>query len=624
MKSIRVQLATLFGGTMAVLLSILAVILFILIRGSVVPLMEEMSANVVDDNSHAISNWLEQHRREVEVFSKEQVFQDSDWEQIGAYLAHRKSFLNSDYDTMFFVDLNGDYVNTNGAGGNLSHRDYYAEIVTKGRTSSIGSPSLSASTNRPIIVIAHAVKNSNGQLLGFVAAAVKLDAVSEVIADVRIGQTGYGGIIDGNGLTFAHYNQEYVMNLNVLDSANQGYKGLDQAGQRMIAGETGSAEITAPDGSIRDMFFAPVQGSPGWSLCVIVPNSELMAIPNRLLIATGLMIAVVLAIAVSLAFVISRSFAKPIQQMTASVTKMAKGDLALENEIRIQSKNEIGQLAGAFNAMLLSMRDIISKVKEATNNLAEKSASIDMSASEVANTNTEQANIAQEVTKAVTDLSRNTETIASNANLSRQAGEEAFRSAKESGSSIRQSIASMDSIKEEVSALGASSKRIGEILGVIDDIADQTNLLALNAAIEAARAGEHGKSFTVVAEAVRSLAEKASAATKEISELVVSTQGQIDSAVSITESGATRASLAISAVDSIIQQIESIVGQIGEISSSSEMQAASAEEISASMENLSAASEEVSASSQEMAGTAKILAHLGDDLSQTVAKFSNV
>lgn len=356
-------------------------------------------------------------------------------------------------------------------------------------------------------------------------------------------------------------------------------------------------------------------------LGVCVFNCLAFFAANYFQLNLGLILLAVLIISAIIAFYFSGTISRPINELAVSAKKISTGDLRAGSLTSINSKDEIGALAEAYREMLENMQTMIGRVKEAANGLAERAGNINLSSTEIAASNAEQANIAQEVTRAIGELSSATEAIATTASSVNAAGNAVYQNAITSSNSIRQSIGSMDEIKKAVDRLGRSSQRIGEILVTIDDIADQTNLLALNAAIEAARAGEHGKSFTVVAEAVRSLAEKSSTSTKEIAKLVSETQEHINEAVITTEAGSSRAGNAISALDDIVGQIESIVAQIGDISASGEEQAATTEEVSASMESLSAASEEVSASSQEAAGTAKILAQLSDELLQLVAAF---
>lgn len=362
----------------------------------------------------------------------------------------------------------------------------------------------------------------------------------------------------------------------------------------------------------------------GWAIVEEVEVSEIQAPVNQMLLLMFAMMCVMIIAALGFAFYYSKSIALPIRQLATSATKLAEGDIALENRVNINRKDEIGQLVLSYNTALNNTREIIAKVKKVAEELGEKASGISTSSDEVAASNTEQSNIAQEVSQAITELSKATEEIASNAYEARQSGDKAFNEAQDSSKAVREAIESLNSIKDAVYELGVSSKRIGEIVSVIDDIADQTNLLALNAAIEAARAGEHGKSFTVVAEAVRSLAEKSSESTKQIASLVGDTQQQIQDSIDISETGAGRANLAMGALDTIVDQIEAIASKIGEISAAGEQQSASSQEVTASMESLSATSEEVSASSQEMAGSAKLLARLSQDLRGLVDQFINV
>jgi len=546
-----------------------------------------------------------------QVVSKDRIFSEDEVssQAIQAYLNEVKSLNNA--ETVAYVTPNGiSSINTDNKQLNLSSRSYVQEALA-GRVADSGLI-VSTATGNSVFAVASPI-TKNGTVIGAIV----------VSRDVQEGAD--------------EFNKSYGM-----ETRESFFLGKDKEIKtegrlndkiRYLTITTPPADgiSSAKDGSEEYINHRGVKvvgawhiSSYGWGIVEEVEVAEALAPVNRMMtLLVGILAAMIVA-ALSVAIFFSSSITKPIRQLGATANRIAAGDLSTDNMVKVKGNDEVGKLAQAFNTMLSNMRELIAKVKQTAAELGEKSNNISVSSNEVAASNSEQANIAQEVSQAITELSKATEAIATNAHTARQSGENAFKEARQSSDAVREAIESLNSIKDAVQQLGISSQQIGEIVSVIDDIADQTNLLALNAAIEAARAGEHGKSFTVVAEAVRNLAEKSSASTKKIAKLVGDTQQQIQGAVDISETGAGKANQAVGALDSIVNQIEAIANKIGEISAAGEQQAASAQEVTASIESLSAASEEVSASSQEMAGSAKLLSRLGQDLKNLVGQFTNV
>jgi methyl-accepting chemotaxis protein len=207
--------------------------------------------------------------------------------------------------------------------------------------------------------------------------------------------------------------------------------------------------------------------------------------------------------------------------------------------------------------------------------------------------------------------------------------------AEQGGTVVEETVKGMNRIAlvvnqsaQTVKALGRSSDQIGEIIGVIDDIADQTNLLALNAAIEAARAGEQGRGFAVVADEVRKLAERTTKATKEIAGMIKQIQGETSGAVSAMEEGtkeveqgkelADKAGVSLKQIVEVSQQVTDMVAQIAV---ASEEQSSASEQISKNVEAISTVTGETANATQQISRAAEDLNRLTENLQQLVGKF---
>ena len=223
-----------------------------------------------------------------------------------------------------------------------------------------------------------------------------------------------------------------------------------------------------------------------------------------------------------------------------------------------------------------------------------------------------------------------------NAGMTAETAKEAKQAAEKGGSVVNQAVEGMKRIAEivkrsagTVQELGKSSDQIGEIIGVIDDIADQTNLLALNAAIEAARAGEQGRGFAVVADEVRKLAERTTKATKEIADMIKKIQTETKGAVSSMQEGTNQVDAGITLADQAGESLKEIVrisqrvtDMVTQIAAASEQQSSASEQISKNVEAISTVTGETAQGTQQIAQAAEDLNRLTENLQQLVQRFN--
>jgi methyl-accepting chemotaxis protein len=248
----------------------------------------------------------------------------------------------------------------------------------------------------------------------------------------------------------------------------------------------------------------------------------------------------------------------------------------------------------------------------------------------------EQTSQAGEVASAVEEMTKTILENSRNAGVAAETAKQARVNAEQGMSVVAETVAGMQRIAEVVQQsagtvreLGKSSDQIGEIIGVIDDIADQTNLLALNAAIEAARAGEQGRGFAVVADEVRKLAERTTHATKEIAGMIKKIQTDTAGAVMSMEEGtgevekgkllADRAGASLQEIVGVSQKVTDMVTQIA---AASEEQSSASEQISKNVEGISKVTGETAQGTEQIARAAEDLNRLTDRLQQLVGRFS--
>ena len=330
--------------------------------------------------------------------------------------------------------------------------------------------------------------------------------------------------------------------------------------------------------------------------------AALQQVTEAVLIAGG---AGVAGLAVLLAMFLVRHIMGPLTQAVGVATTVAAGDLT--SRIETDSEDETGQLLKALKEMNDSLWHIVDRVRAGTDAIATASDEIARGNADISMRTESQANSLQQTASSITEL---TETVRQNAESARQANQLAISAsnfATKGGEVVNQVVDTMGSIKE-------SSRRIVDIISVIDGIAFQTNILALNAAVEAARAGEQGRGFAVVAAEVRNLAQRSAGAAKEIKALISSSVESVDAGAKLVDqAGVTMAD--------IVNSIKHVAAIIGEITAASQEQSAGIEEFSKAIEHVDEMTQQNAALVEEAATAATSLQEQAMCLTEAVGAF---
>lgn len=336
------------------------------------------------------------------------------------------------------------------------------------------------------------------------------------------------------------------------------------------------------------------------------------------------MIIVILAgigIAILLGIMIANSIAKPTAVLKKELDELADRGGDLTQEIKINSKCEIGDLARTVNKFLANLRKIMAEVKENSVHVAATAEQLNSSAEQTTAAVNETAATMNEISTTVEQVSNNIQEISfaslRAAEYANAGNEDIVRLTGQ-----MQSIAdSSNSSTKVIHDLSLKSQEIGRIVELITTIADQTNLLSLNAAIEAARAGEQGRGFAVVAEEVRKLADQSSNAAKQIKELINTIQFQAQNAVQTIAAGGKDVEEGILVVQDVGGSFQKIIGAVDSLTNQIQDVAAAAEEMTAGVENVAASTEEENAAMEEVSASAESLAGLAEGLNDLVGKF---
>jgi methyl-accepting chemotaxis protein len=302
-------------------------------------------------------------------------------------------------------------------------------------------------------------------------------------------------------------------------------------------------------------------------------------------------IVVLLLVAGMLSFWIIRSITRPLGQAVNAANALAAGDLGVR--IQARSKDEVGQLMSAMQAMVGKLGEIIGEVRTTADNLGNASGQVSATAQSLSQSSSEQAASVEQTTASVEQMSVSIVQNTENAKVTDGMAATASRQAIEGGEAVARTVEAM--------------KTIADKIGIVDDIAYQTNLLALNAAIEAARAGEHGKGFAVVAAEVRKLAERSQVAAQEIG--------------NVAKESVKLAERAGSLLGDMVPSIRKTSDLVQEIAAASQEQRSGVSQINGVMGQLNQATQQNASASEELAATAEELGSQAAQLQELMTFF---
>ncbi|MEA4825138.1 MAG: methyl-accepting chemotaxis protein [Clostridium sp.] len=515
---------------------------------------------------------------------------------------------------------------------NPTEKTWYKDAVSQKGKVVWSNTYVDENTKKTIVTESKAVV-VDGKVVGVMAIDIELKEMTDNIINSVIGKAGYVVLTDKNGTMIAHRDT----NLLGKDTITK-----EQFWTSVKSKESGFEKYTY--GGKQKFLTFHTNNRTGWKLMAIMEDTELVSDTDVIMKFTLLIIAICALVGIFIAILLERSISGPLNKLKEAFGKASEGDLTAK--VKINSKDEFGEIGNSYNGMVDNIAVLIKEVKNSTSTVFESSKSLSDITEKTAMVSSEISRTMEEVAKGMDEEARDTqygsevvneladkiEIVSKSTNNMKDISDETnklsdngLKAVKVLTVKSKESSVATNKVSEIISKVDKSSEEIGIITSTIEQIAQQTNLLSLNASIEAARAGEHGRGFAVVAEEVRKLSEESSKAATQIKELISGVQIQSKSAVESMDSARAiiiEQDKAVEETESIFSyisnSIKSLIDMTQELKKYSDEMAVKKDEIVNVIGNITAATEETSAATQEVsASTEEQLAAMEEVSSHT-------
>jgi methyl-accepting chemotaxis protein len=447
---------------------------------------------------------------------------------------------------------------------------------------------------------------------------------------VKSGYTGRGMELalhvlkDGKYQAFAKtFEAEHLLSQAQLNDAMSGKFVLDQVNINGVPKSVYAARIN------------DYAGEPVGILEIAINRDEYAQAENSVM--TTILIVGVLALmfGMLIAVSISRSIAQPLRNAKNAMDDIAEGEGDLTQRLPVRGRDEIAQMADAFNRFAAKVQNTVSKVAASTTQIATASEEMSAVTAQSDQLMQKQKGETEMVVTAINEMAATIREVALNAESAAASAIEADQQSRNGRQVVMSTVEAINNLANEVKhaaevihKLEEDSQNIGTVLDVIKDVAEQTNLLALNAAIEAARAGEQGRGFAVVADEVRTLASRTQESTDEIQKIIEGFQRSAHEAVDVMQQGQSKAEDSVQqaakagdSLNAITSAVTTINDMNQQIASAAEQQSAVAEEINESIVSINTATDQASEGSRHTASSSAELAKLATELQHQVNQF---
>ena len=665
-RSIKTKLLLYFIPVTVIVLVAAAFVIGFIAKNRTFLLTENLTKEIADASKMSIEEWLSGIEKNLYSLAIEENIKSMDKDKYTEVLKNNVEASKGLYEMLFISEPDGVTYTHNELVTNLKERAYFQEIINKGKDLAISNALISATTGNSIVVLSVPIKDKN-KTIGLLGVTVLLNTLADKLNAINIGKEGFVFFSDGTGLALSHPQKDMIMQFNVADSAKDGYVGLEEAGKKMIEGQSGLTTYSRPDGTKYSLIYQAIENTPNWSIAAVIPEYQINETSNQILTVIIVAFILIIGIVVIISVVVGHIFSKPIKVLAETINQMAEYDLTVDEQGELSNyskqKDEIGQMTNALSKMQINLVSLIKIIEEDAKLISNSSSSLTAVSQEqfasseelTAQAENVESNIqntsasieevtsgVEEVSASAQDVSKNSQELANGISDTEKAVKAGQRELREQNEKMKLVDEQNNMTSKVVTTVAEKANSVQEIVNTIASISEQTNLLALNAAIEAARAGEAGKGFAVVADEIRKLAEDSKSASSNIANILneidegsdqaseavkktVDLYKELKEGTLIVVNQFERISEYMSTVNN---RVESLMGAAEEQSASSEEMASamdtsarSTTEIAEQIEQMSVAVEQQSTGAHQVNESAEELNRLAEELEKEIRKF---